>query len=736
MAKTAISKKNNLVGVDQSLEPKVPSAARQIYNGRWDLGAGGWIFDRGWEPYFQTWGLSLTDTLLDSNTLFNPIRRIFNWNKKSGESYLIQKDSTGELAVFEGNPGTITTGLPLKTRIANRTPAGAEDWDEQFIPFGPFLFIINGKDKPIRMQNPSRVTPAFFTKETPSPNALTNSFAPLVTPWPPVPGDTTAVNIDKSTGAGLGALAEVDVTDKPSTYQYRVSFISETGSESPVSAPIQISWTSSQEFRTGIFIEDLPVGPPGTVARRLYRTADLGDGFDGAQQLFYFVKQINDNTTKNYFDITPDSQLLSPAPTDIVSISSAWRVGESWLRRMWLAGSEEEPNRIIYSDIGLPEQFRESSYFELSAEGGFITGLKAWGGALFVFRERAINIILPSTQGNATFSATTLTTEIGTVATNTIRSVPGKGLMFLTTKGVYAISGQAPNFKISFYSDVIQEELAKINTSLLTRASACWSQKEREYWVVYPAEGKVRPNRGMVWHADLDQWSFRSDPAKQLGETPSIGAFEINDLTTLRNGSFVIAPETRFIPAGLTGQFYFLGPHVWSAKNAWGNKWSVNVNSGESTYTITEISEQERGWSLWESVEQDLGETSQKKSFNSVITDAIYRGHRDVFMDWSDEGSRQYGAEINRYLARATDIFTTSEDPVMGAFDLSQDRSKILLGTSSWIWGRNGPVRWDIQTTQVVSASFRFYSKSDWGLYKWQLLFIPGPKNNLWGGTY
>jgi uncharacterized glyoxalase superfamily protein PhnB len=55
-------------------------------------------------------------------------------------------------------------------------------------------------------------------------------------------------------------------------------------------------------------ITNIPTGPTGTVARILYRTKANGS-------TFYFLTQINDNTTTAYTDNTPDGSLGAQMPT-------------------------------------------------------------------------------------------------------------------------------------------------------------------------------------------------------------------------------------------------------------------------------------------------------------------------------------------------------------------------------------------------------------------------------------
>lgn len=55
-------------------------------------------------------------------------------------------------------------------------------------------------------------------------------------------------------------------------------------------------------------LSNIPIGPTGTIARAIYRTKANGN-------TFYFLTQINDNTTTSFVDNIPDSQLGAQMPT-------------------------------------------------------------------------------------------------------------------------------------------------------------------------------------------------------------------------------------------------------------------------------------------------------------------------------------------------------------------------------------------------------------------------------------
>jgi hypothetical protein len=96
----------------------------------------------------------------------------------------------------------------------------------------------------------------------------------------------------QTTPAGLGDTGQSDT----SVFSYRMTFIMDSGSESPMSAPAFVTWTipvdANAERRFGIFVNDIPLGPKGCVARRIDRTKNqrLGNQSSAQEGIYYFVK--------------------------------------------------------------------------------------------------------------------------------------------------------------------------------------------------------------------------------------------------------------------------------------------------------------------------------------------------------------------------------------------------------------------------------------------------------------
>jgi hypothetical protein len=83
------------------------------------------------------------------------------------------------------------------------------------------------------------------------------------------------------------------------TYNYKISFVSASGLEGPLSAPKAVP--VSADFRS-VQLTGIPAGPTGTVARRIYRTSVNSSTYD-------LVGTVNNNTDNATFnDLTPDRE--------------------------------------------------------------------------------------------------------------------------------------------------------------------------------------------------------------------------------------------------------------------------------------------------------------------------------------------------------------------------------------------------------------------------------------------
>ena len=87
-------------------------------------------------------------------------------------------------------------------------------------------------------------------------------------------------------------------------YQYAVTFVTANGETTP-GTQAEVTTTSGNQR---VQLSSIPIGPTGTTARRIYRSAVGG----GQKKL---VTTISDNVTTDYLDQVPDGSLGANAPT-------------------------------------------------------------------------------------------------------------------------------------------------------------------------------------------------------------------------------------------------------------------------------------------------------------------------------------------------------------------------------------------------------------------------------------
>ena len=703
-------------GIDQRWATET-GGAEVIKSARQDPTGFGWLFDRGIEPWYNYKSATLQigdatpylDTTIDSVFVWSKqsTGQVYHFFEQAGELYYLWGNNNGKtLADFWDHKITIGTGRHIPKIGESGT---------QFIPFGNRLLIINGYDKPILFYGDAKYREFGYLLPTPELELL--NVQPDYYNSGAASGDDqlkqgTAQPYFDVTPIGLGDTENGDV----SVYYYRTTYISDTGSESPLSAPASVNWkidnAQQDDRRFGVFINEIPIGKEGVVARRIYRTKNqrLSTDADARDQIYYLVRQINENGSTELIDIVPDTALVNQAPDLTASsvISSQYIVGESWNGRLWLAGGASHPTRIIYSDVGLPEQFGTFSYFDVgNTSGGHITQLFSYYNSLLVFREDSIDIIR---EGPTGLTISQLTPNVGTIAANTIKLVPGVGVVFLARDGFYGISGGldgGSQVSVTKISKNLQKEVDIINQSCLARACAVYSKKEKEYWCHFTRNGETVNSRGAVLHSDTLQWSLRgnTNDAERNWYFTSMGVDPRGNIILGTKATWLTAlGAPGGSPSANGSKGYLVGPHVWSGNRAWGIELTSAVADQQITFTAADIvlpqNIYELGW-------LDFGDGSVKHRVFRVSCEIIAFGDNEIELEWGqDYDSTWYSAGLQKQ-SKPELVFTTKEDPVFGPTDRTITKVPFTVGTSALKGVRVIYLRWDVNTGLVDNFRFR-----------------------------
>lgn len=719
---------NKAQGLDQDWKAPL-GTAEDIFNFRVDP-SGGWLCDRGIEPWWdpspsfdvQEAIPGIQDILLGAK-----MDSLFVWTKQStGQTYIFVEQG-GYLYYILGNKGPVTPSgwrkniffIDSARHIPKATEVGT-----QYIPYGNRILIINGIDKPIWFYGSERYREYSFTLPTPSPEVL--SVEPDYWVTSDLISGTAAPDF-RTAPAGLGDRA----SDDTSFYAYRMSFILDSGSESPLSAPVFVNWTipndASAERRFGVFVNDIPIGPPGTVARRIYRTKNmrLSDVSGAGESVYYFNKEIKDNSSTEYIDIIPDTNLVDRAIYTASSvIDTSYRCGATWNGRIWLGGGLTHPTRIIYSERGLPEQFGISSYFDVGNEkGGAISQLFAYYNNLLVFRETSIEVIRFN---NGEFSISQVSPTVGTRAANSIQLVPEIGVVFLTEDGFYAVSGGldgGSQISVTKISSSISKEVDRISTAAIAKAVSVYSPKEKEYWCHYPVKGSVNPSRGAVIHTKDASWSLRHTDVKDKEyryyfsamATDAAGNILLGTIPTWYSGT----PATPADPTTVGAIGELVQIHVWSGAPYWGYTLTASLDE-VWTYTAAKVTVPQ---SIWESGWIDFGDNSIKHRVFSIDAEIVSYGDYPILLDWGQDYKSLWNAAPSQKPSKSEILFTTEEDPVFGPAAPSITKVPFIPSSSPLREARIIRIRWDVSTSLVDNFRFRLKSSFPMHLLSFNLIY-------------
>lgn len=700
-------------GLDQVWKGK-PGFADDITNARVDPAGQGWLHDRGLEPWWSFPASQNIDTSTDNITTFlgSKADSVFVWATQNIEQVYYFVEANGVLYYQWGAKGSTLASIWDNDFIIlakGRHIPKQNDTGTQFIPYGNRLLIINGYDAPIWFYGRERQRDFSFTLPTPSPEILDVQINYYE--GQSLENGVAHPNFITNSHRGLG------VVGQRTHYEYKVSFISDTGSESPLSVAASVDWittgTAATQKRYGVFIKDLPIGPDGTVARRIYRTKNQkydGEATAGNAE-YYLVNQINDNTSTIYADTLPDSQLvnLAPSATSSQVITSSYITGTTWQGRIWLGGGSANPTKVIYSERGLPEQFGVFSYFDFgNTIGGPITAIYPYYNNLLVFRQNSIDVIRILADG--TFTSSQLTPHIGTTAINTIRLVPGTGVMFLSYDGLYVITGGLDGgsvVQVQNVADPVSRELERINIASIHRSHAVYSHKEREYWVHYPVGSDVLPSRGIVFHMDTKQFSLRHVQNENFKKY-----FYFTSSTTDPEGNIIFGTKPTWVnaignevtPLTLNAKGILVGLQVWSGSPTWGQQLTLSaISQGIYTYDSADLTHPQ---SVWESNWLDFGNNAIKHRIFSVEAEIVSYGDNGITLDYAKDYNYTFDTAGSQKQNKPETIFTSKEDPVFGAND-GNSKNYFTIGTSTLQDGRITRLRWDCNTELITNFKFR-----------------------------
>ena len=664
-------------GVETKL-PQNPSNAGAAVNLTVDKSTGGWSTRLGYEPFIASptnWtpfgSVGPVTSLHCAQDLAGGARQHLLF-ESNGTLYLVYEaagaDQVVTLATNRNVPapteaGSWYTTTGYGTVITNGVdrPILVRPW-----PLGSYTDAISAASQCVRPFGfdglPTTADPR-HVKPYPPPASATEPKASgngAVTLWCPSAGN--AIPDGGRWGLGFSNNVGGNDGDKEAIFGWSISFITDTGSEGPISTLSSIRWdleADAEGFRHGCAIT-IPTGPKGTVARKVYRTTNYGDDYiSPGDTTLYFIDLVRNNVEDQFFDATLTANLGQPAPeipTGPLPSPKA-RFSAMFNGCLFLDGGIDQPTTLFFSVAGLIEQFAADAFIELSGAGGAITALYANYTTLLVFRERSIDVV----QGDYTngFTVTPLTASVTCKAPHSLATVPGLGVVFLATDGVYAVLGGLQGGAINEVVNLtVQQDafISRITPDCHAKAVATFSETMREYQLYVPVDGNDRPNLGLVLHVD------RLSAAEQgLSAWTTREGFPVGAVTTLFDGTVVFGHNTGNETGGNNSQ---RGLFVISGKRSLGSDFVADV----LTPNDPPVSSYRSAWNSY-------GDPQMQKQVSYVTVWVLTTGEPKVTMRHYKDFSLEPVVE-QTYLAQPPDApsFPVLDTAVLGKGSYRQQR--------------------------------------------------------------
>ena len=583
--------------------PSPPESSSILLDWSIDPVTGGWDNRLGYEKYF------VSDALFAPCDGLGPIDSLCIWPRQGGalETILLEVAGTLYLVVENTDPPV------LRTVASGRTAPGPASDRTSYVPVGNDLLIFGGGQAPLRYRGwptdlagtsipvyplgwTSRAAPPSPWRVDVSPNTHSTEVGAIAGVW-------ADKNLDILSGGPLeGEIGLGSTTGLvENRFQWQVIYLSDTGSLSPIS-PLSdpITWitpdTGDWAFYRFVPMIEVPVGPPGTAARLIYRTRNQIVGEDA---IAYFSGALLNNHETIYWDRVGDEQLGSEAPgaDDSIIFPAAFATTGAVYQGCLFVASE---HAIHYSLPGKLEQFRALDALPLAGNGGRVTGLHANYGILLVLRERSIDAIVATADG---FVLTPVLAGVGSHAPGSVQPVPPLGgVVFLADDHrIYVVRGGVQGGSVVSVepapgSDELRPLLSRVTIPTRPRIVSAWSPAWSEYHLYLSIDGDDRHNCGVVWHALANQWSQRSD------------SWPIGPLAVSSTGELVFGHRDGD-PAAATPPLE-AGLFVVSRRRQAGYT-VVNTGTEEQPVYTTEAGSPLT--SVWRSAWQDYGEPERKK---------------------------------------------------------------------------------------------------------------------------
>lgn len=253
-------------------------------------------------------------------------------------------------------------------------------------------------------------------------------------------------------------------------YQYRIAYYNGTtySYSTTRTNPLLLGVTNLQ-----IKLTDIPLGPSGTTHRYLYRTTGQTSRANLlADNTFYLVTDIANNTAITYTDSTADASITPDNPPTWATVTASGSPATpphgiyAFIHKdyIWFAndpsGTSYGQSTVYFSQVLNPDYWLTGVNFFLVRpdDGDVINGITSFLGTFTVFKTNTISKIYTDTATTTSWQLSQPYSFIGAVAPYSIQPTP-LGIFYLGRYGLYKFDGQSSNL----ISDVVTKDIRDIN---------------------------------------------------------------------------------------------------------------------------------------------------------------------------------------------------------------------------------------------------------------------------------
>lgn len=519
-------------GLDQRWEPATGSGiSAAVAEDLWYNPLGAWQTSGGYERIIrgpETIPPTVPATYQNPFAGVGAIESIHFFSQHTGaRRWILYIDGTGKL--YEFNPAkaarSASPGDRARDREGNTITRSVVEgpWiRSQSASWGDVFYMVNGIDAPLVFNGTVWDTAGW--QGAPGAPSATPMNVPQAT-------DYGGANSVKIPNVGLGQTSDTAGADYKFARRYRLSFVNDRGGRSPLSEPSELVYfvnTGGTDSANGAHFAavNIQTGNASCVARDVYCTQNIYDSsgvlVQGRDEQYFYWGRIRDNVSTVFQDSKDDGflvQLVDPLQF------GPWPAGATIIApfkgRMYAVVDGE----IRYSARGNPEEWPVLNVLDVGdAHLGPVTVLYASRNALLAAKSRGIYLI--KDDGVSSPTVETLTRQSGWTSQNTVREIPGIGVIGLSDEAITVLKGTLQNEGVEtqvFNAGVgLPSMFHRLNTTALANACSAVYHKDKEYWLCVPMLGNQNNTLVLVFHYEIREWTTRNNfPICSMLETPN-----------------------------------------------------------------------------------------------------------------------------------------------------------------------------------------------------------------------